>query len=287
MAHTVEEIGNTTESEETTEATEATEAETKPAEETPKEAEESTEEEVTVSIGDTPAPEEKQQQSAPEWVRELRRKNRELEKRAKELEARLTGTAETKPTVQLGAKPTLADHDYDEEKFDAALSQWYDRKRIVEAEQAKARSAEEDQKRQWQAKLDAYGKEKSTLRVNDFEEAESTILETFNVTQQGVILQGADKPALLVYALGKNPAKAKELASISDPVKFSFAVAKLEAQLRVSKKAPPPAPERIVSQTATGHGTADATLDRLRAEAEKTGDYSKVTAYKRQLKTKK
>lgn len=285
MAHTVEEIGGNQPEEETEAAPEAPEAETKPAEESQEEAaKEETDEEVTVSIGDTPAPQE--QNAAPEWVRELRKQNRELARRAKELEAKLAGTAETKPAVTLGKKPTLAEHDYDEEKFDTALSSWYDRKRAVEAEQAKARSAEEAQKAAWQATLDAYGKEKASIKVPDFEDAESTILETFNVTQQGVILQGADKPALLVYALGKNPAKAKELAAISDPVKFSFAVAKLESQLRVSKREAPPPPERVVTSTARG-GLADSTLERLRTEAEKTGDYSKVAAYKRQLKEKK
>jgi len=48
--------------------------------------------------------------------------------------------------------------------------------------------------------------------------------------QQDIILQAAQNPALAVYALGKSKDKAKELASIKDPVKFAFALGKLENQ---------------------------------------------------------
>ena len=107
-----------------------------------------------------------------------------------------------------------------------------------------------------------------------------------NITQQGIVLQGAENPALVVYALGKNPSKAKELSSITDPVKFAFAVSKLESQLKVSNRKSAPPPEKVLS--GTGRASAvDSTLERLRADAEKTGDYTKVTAYKRQKKQAK
>ena len=110
--------------------------------------------------------------------------------------------------------------------------------------------------------------------------------DTFNVTQQGVILQGAKRPELLIYALGKNPAKAKELAAIKDPVKFAFAAAELETKLKVADRKVTTEPERVVTGSARISGTVDSTLERLRAEAEKTGDMSKVLAYKRGLKRK-
>jgi hypothetical protein len=100
--------------------------------------------------------------------------------------------------------------------------------------------------------------------------------------QQGMIVQGADNAALVVYALGKNPKKAKELASITDPVKFAFAVAKLETQLKISNRKAQTSPERKISGTGRPSGAVDSTLDRLRADAEKTGDYSKVFQYKKQ-----
>ena len=238
--------------------------------------------EVIVSIGEeAPPPEE--QTHAPEWVRELRKTNRELQRQNRELQGKLQSTAqtETKPVV-LGKKPSLEEHDYDADKFEVALADWFERKRQADESNAKQEAEVMNQQKAWQAKLDGYGKAKAELRVKDFEDAEAVAQELFNITQQGVVLQGADNPALVIYALGKNPKKAKELSDIKDPVKFAFAVAKLEKELKVTNRRAAPPPERIVSGTGRVSGAVDSTLERLRAEAEKTGNMTKVIQYKAQ-----
>jgi hypothetical protein len=237
--------------------------------------------EVIVSIGEeAPPPEEPAH--APEWVRELRKTNRELQRQNRELQTKLqTTTTETKPVV-LGPKPKLEDHDYDADKFEEALANWFDRKRQADEANAKQEAEVMNQQKAWQAKLDGYGKAKAELRVKDFDDAEAVAQELFNVTQQGVMLQGADNPALVVYALGKNPKKAKELSDIKDPVKFAFAVAKLEKELKVTNRRAAPPPERIVSGTGRVSGAVDSTLERLREEAARTGNMTKVVQYKAQ-----
>jgi DNA repair exonuclease SbcCD ATPase subunit len=219
-------------------------------------------------------------------VNELRKKNREDQKRIRELEAKLQQTQPQQAVPRLGPKPTLEGMDYDSAKYEAALEQWYGQKRQVDEFQSKVKQAEQQQMQAWQSKLEAYGSAKQALRVRDYEDAEATVQEALNTVQQGVLLQGADNPAMVVYALGKNPKKAKELASITDPVKFAFAVAKLEAQLKVAPRKTPPPPEGAIRSTAPISGTVDSNLDRLRSEAERTGDYSKVYRYKQQLKAK-
>jgi desulfoferrodoxin (superoxide reductase-like protein) len=237
--------------------------------------------EVVVSIGEeAPPPEE--QTHAPEWVRELRKTNRELQRQNRELQNKLQTTqTEIKPVV-LGVKPKLEDHDYDADKFEAALADWFERKRKADEANARQEAEVMNQQKAWQAKLDNYGKAKAELRVKDYEDAEAVAQEVFSVTQQGVMLQGADNPALVVYALGKNPKKAKELAEITDPVKFAFAVAKLEKELKVTNRKTAPAPERIVTGTGRSSGAVDSTLERLREEAARTGDATKVYRYKQQ-----
>ena len=236
--------------------------------------------EVIVSIGeDAPPPDE--QAHAPGWVKELRKANREKEKRIRELEAKLTQTTEKKP-VALGAKPKLEDFDYDADKFESALTDWFERKRQADTEANKLQQAEQAQKQTWQEKLEGYGKAKAELKVRDFEDAEAVAQELFNITQQGVVLQGADNPALVIYALGKNPKKAAELAKIEDPVKFAFAVAKLEKELKVTNRKAAPAPERMISSTGRVSGAVDSTLERLREEAARTGNMTKVIQYKAQ-----
>ena len=243
------------------------------------------EDDVVVSIGEESPPQEEEAR-APEWVRELRKANREKERKIRELEAKLNATAtETKP-VALGPKPTLEACDYDSEEYEKKLADWYEQKRHADAAEAEAQAQRDAEAKAWQDKLDAYAKARASLKVRDYEDAEAFALETFNVTQQGIVLQGSDNPALIIYALGKNSTKAKELASITDPVKFAFAVAKLETQLKVTNRKAAAAPERTIS-TGGGRisGSVDSTLDRLREEALKTGDMSKVMAYKRSKKT--
>ena len=240
---------------------------------------------VVISIGEE-APPQEEEPRAPEWVRELRKSNREKERKIRELEAKLNATAiETKP-VALGKKPTLEDCDYDSDEFEAKLAEWYERKREYDAAEATAEAQRDAEAKAWQDKLDSYAKAKASLKVRDYEDAEAFALDTFNVTQQGIVLQGSDNPALIIYALGKNTKRAKELASINDPVKFAFAVAKLETQLKVTNRKAAASPERtITSGGGRLSGSVDSTLDRLREEALKTGDLSKVMAYKRGKKT--
>jgi hypothetical protein len=241
-------------------------------------------EEVVVSIGEeAPPPEE--HTPAPEWVKELRKTNRELQRQNRELQGRLQAAPpETKPVV-IGNKPKLEDHDYDADAYEEALTSWFERKRQADEVNAKQEAEVMNQQKAWQAKLDGYGKAKAELRVKDFEDAEEVAQQVFSITQQGVLLQGADNPALVVYALGKNPAKAKELAEIKDPVKFAFAVAKLEKDLKVTNRRQAPAPERIVTGTGRSSGAVDSTLERLREEAARTGNMTKVIQYKSQKRS--
>ncbi|NBW14860.1 MAG: hypothetical protein EBR82_43355 [Caulobacteraceae bacterium] len=243
--------------------------------------EEQAPEEVTITIGEeSPPPEENR---APDWVRELRKSHRELQRKNRELEDRLK-TTEPKP-VALGQKPALSDFDYDTERFETALEDWYRKRDEVERINAARRAEEENQHKAWADKLRTYDESKTTLRVNDYEDAEAIAQEMLSVTQQGVLIAGCENPALVVYALGKNPKKAKELAAITDPVKFAFAVAKLETQLKVNRKTPPPV-MKTVSGTGPVSGSVDSTLERLREEAARTGDMSKVFKYKQQLRQK-
>jgi hypothetical protein len=250
------------------------------------ESDDSIDDEVVVTIGDSPAPDEDHEQ-APEWVRELRKNHRETQKRVRELEAenkQLKGTGQ-KP-VQLGQKPKLEDYEYDTEKFEQALTAWHEDKRKADAAKAEADKQAEAAEKAWNERLNLYGEKKSELKVKDFEDAESVVLEKFSQTQQGIIVQGADNSALVFYAIGKNPGKASELASITDPVKFAFAVAKLEKELKVTNRKAPPPEKKVASGTAPKGGAVDSTLERLREDARKTGDFSKVNQYRRDQKKK-
>ena len=243
------------------------------------------EDDVVVSIGEESPPQEEEVR-APAWVRELRKSNREKERKIRDLEAKLNAAPTENKPVALAKKPSLEDCDYDSDEYESKLAAWYDQKRDYDAAEAQAEAQRDAEAQAWQGKLNSYAKARASLKVRDYEDAEAFAMDTFNVTQQGIVLQGSDNPALIIYALGKSQKRAKELASINDPVKFAFAVAKLETQLKVTNRKAAASPERtITSGGGRISGSVDSTLDRLREEALKTGDLSKVMAYKRGKKT--
>ena len=265
-----------------TEVDDEEEADEAGAEVDSEEDEEGDEDDVVIEIaGESPPPED--DAKAPEWVRDLRKSHREQQRENKQLKdqlAKLSSTVQPK-TVELGKKPTIEAADYDSDLYEQQLTDWFDRKKAVEAQQERQEAERRSQQDAWNATLATYGEHRKTLKVKDFEDAETVVQDELSNTQQGMILQGADNPALVVYALGKNPKKAKEIASIKDPVKFAFAVAKLETQLKVTNRKASTKPETTITGKAMKSGTVDSNLERLRAQAEKSGDYSKVTAYKR------
>jgi len=252
-------------------------------------AAEEAETEIVVSIGnEEPPPEPEQTQQAPEWVKELRKQNREYQKRIRQLERNMQAApaAQGETTTAPPKKPTLADVDYDTGAYEAKLDQWYTAKAEYDRQAAEARRAQDAVKGAWDAKIASYNTAKNELKARDFEDAEAVIMDTLSVSQQGIILDGAEKPELVIYALGKNPKLAAELAAITNPIVFAGRVFRLEASLKVTSRKPSAAPETLVSGNAPKSGAIDNTLDRLRADADRTGDYSKVMAYKRQAKRK-
>lgn len=233
---------------------------------------------LVVQIGDD-APEEEDETKAPEWVRDLRKRDRENQKRIKELEAQLNKPAD-KPA--LSPKPTLESCDYDEESFASRLEAWYQDKAKIEAAEREAEAQAKAIEEAWQAKVAAYNTAKASLLVADFDDAEAFVQDTFDTTQQGLLIKVAKDAPTLVYALGKNPAKATALAGIKDYAEFVAEAVRLEMSVKTTRK-PATAPEKAVSvPTGTGVASTDNTLERLRAEAEKTGDMTQYMAYKRQ-----
>lgn len=238
---------------------------------------------VIVTIGEEAPPSDEAEAAAPAWVKELRKTNRDLAKELKELKQKQAPAAQQ---AAMMPKPTLATCDYDEEAYETKLQAWQEQQAQARTQQQSKEAAAQKEQDAWQAKLATHDTAKAALKVDDYEEAEAVASETLSVTQRGIIVSGSDNSALVVYALGKNPAKAKELASITDPVKFAFAIARLESQLKVTPKKAAPPPEKRIGGNAAAGGAVDSKLTSLEAEAERTGDRSKIIAYNREQRRK-
>lgn len=242
--------------------------------------------EVVITIGDEAPAEEEDETQAKPWVRELRKSHREQARRIRELEQQVSTATPAAQVAAVGDEPTFEGCEYDADKFKRELNAWNSRKVAADAEVAKKQSAADAEKKAWTARLDNHSKLKSALKVKDYDEAQAAVETALSVTQRGLIVHGAENSAQLEYALGKNPKTLKELAAITDPVLFAFAVAKLETKLKVTPRKAAPLPERDVRGNAAPSGVVDGQLERLRTEAAKTGDLSKVVAYKNKLRAK-
>lgn len=249
----------------------------------------SEDEEFVITVGDEdPEPSDDDDFSgkpAPTWVKDLRKKEREARKRIKELEAQVQQAKPADKPIEVGAKPKLADFDYDEDQFESAVEQWHERKRQVEQQQASKQAEEEQAQQAWQTKMQSYEERRQTVaaKVRDFEEVEEAAKDKLTPTQQGILIHAAENPELIMYHLGKHPNKAKELAEITDPIQFAFAAAKLDSQMKIQTRKPSTQPERKPSGSAGLAGAVDQKLAQLEAKAAKTGDRTELIKYKKSL----
>jgi cell fate (sporulation/competence/biofilm development) regulator YlbF (YheA/YmcA/DUF963 family) len=241
--------------------------------------------EISITIGDQPAAEEDEEGAKP-WVKELRRNQREMARALRDKDAeivRLKGATST-TAEPLGEEPTFEGCDYDPDKYRTKVLEWTARKAKVEQQQRDREQADQAERAKWQTRLTAVQAEASKLKVSDYADAADALESTFSALQMGIVIGGPNDPktsAALRYALGKNPKKARELAAITDPVKFAFAIAHLETQLKVTPRKSAPAPERMARSSTAGVSPVDNTLAKLQAAADKSGDRSKVVAYMR------
>jgi len=248
------------------------------APETEDDTQEPIEEEVVVTIGEDSPP---QKEETPPWVKDLRKQNRENAKRIRDLEKEnKTLKGDNNKDTILRAKPNLEHHDFDQDSFNRDLDNWIDERDDFKKSKSKKEAQKLKEEQAWQDSLKSYEEKKKLLNVQNFDEAEEVVRDTLSETQQGILLDSAENPALVAYALGSNIEKIRELSSIKSPIKFAASIARLEKDLRVSNRKKAPAPEKIV-KGGSPLQMGDSILDKLRAESEKTGDYSKVIEYKK------
>jgi hypothetical protein len=220
-----------------------------------------------------------EKEAAPDWVKKLRKEQRELKARNAELERALQAQQPAQPV--LGAKPTLEDCEFDPDEFSKQLEEWHSRKQEISAKEAEARAGQEKQAQAWNAKVQRYYRSMNDLskQIPAADEAVKTVEATLNHDQQRVIVGVAKNPALVIVALGQDPSRAQDLASETDILQFAAKIGSLEATLKMAKKSAPQ-PEKPVRGTGPVSGSVDHHLERLRAEADRTGDYTKVIEYK-------
>ncbi len=236
---------------------------------------------VTFGNDDAPEPETEHSSKQNKKFAKMRSENRDLKDKLEALEKAGKADDET----ALGAEPTLEDFDFDSGKHIAAIRAYDARKATIDAKAKDAQTERDSQSQAYDVRLTEYQEGRADFDADSFDEAEGAVRDALSETQQTIIIRAfGSKAAPLIRGLGQDEKRLKEIAGISDPVSFTVAVTRLEAAMKVSQRKPKTVPETPVKGNATAPVSGDKTLQKLREEAAKTNDYSKVTAHKRMLK---
>lgn len=209
---------------------------------------------------------------APDWVKQMRKENRELKKQLKQ-------TTQQPQVAQLREKPTITDHDFDSDAYEADLEQWFNEKaqhdEVINAQKAKDEAVDN----RYVASVD-----KMRKIAPDYDEVEDTVVATLSPKKQALLKLGVEDTAKLVYALGKSPNKLAELEQL-DPVSFVKQLGIMEFQMSQKSRNPnKPQPKQHELTGAAGGG--DSKLAKLEAEAAKSGDRTAIREYRKRMKQK-
>lgn len=228
------------------------EAESEQAEEQP--------EEYSLRVGDEEIPLTEEDddhvdgQPAPQWVKDLRKNNREKDKELRELRRKLE-QVQSRPTEQqpqqqsdvIPPKPTLESCEYDEEAFEQAVTDWHENKSRVEQTKQEQQRQQQESIQKFQKRLEQHNERATKLPVKDYRETEEVVRRELPVIQQEILIHAADEGSeLIAYALGKNPQLRQRVAAETDPIRAAFLLGQISKQVSLApkpKKAIKPEPE--------------------------------------------
>ncbi len=215
-----------------------------------------------------------------ETITAIRNHAKEKEREAAILKRRVAELEEkTNAPVDVGPKPTREEFDYVDEVFDAAVDAWYEKKTRADQHNAVIAKPDEELQKRFEEKLSDFRAAIPTLAFDDAQNKVEDTLRALSVAQQSAIIKAADDPARLTYALSQNPDKLAKLASENDLVQFIKDVVKLETNMTTRKRAAVDEPVKGNAGAATNESVME---KKLEAEAEKTGDRTKLINWRRE-----
>lgn len=237
---------------------------------------------------DTSGMEEKEARTVHKLRDNLRQKikeAKELERKARAAEAALAAR-DAKPKIEEKPYPKPIDYGYDDALHEAAVLEWTESQAAVKAEKARQAEADKAAQEEYAKRVETYAEGKRALRVSDYDSAEAAVMADMTAEQQQMILRNAADPAKLVYALGRSPKARAELAGIKEWDRFAFRLAKIEGEIKVTQKTPPPVETRLSGGAGAGAsgGSLAAQLKEAERRAEINGIRTEVIRIKAQAK---
>jgi len=193
-------------------------------------------------------------QPAPQWVKDLRKNNREKDKELRELRRQLeqvqSRPAEQQPQQQsdvIPPKPTLESCDYDEVAFEQAVTDWHEKKSRAEQQKQQQERQQQELQERYNQRIAKHQERAAKLPVKDYAETEAIVRNELPSVHQSILIHAADEGSeLIAYALGKNPQLRQRVAAETDPIRAAFLLGQISKQVILApkpKKAIKPEPE--------------------------------------------
>ncbi|EMN1549305.1 phage capsid protein [Enterobacter kobei] len=195
-------------------------------------------------------------QPAPQWVKDLRKNNRDKDKELRELRRQLEMIQAKPAEVQqpqsdvIPPMPKFEDfysEDIPEEAFEKAVAYWHENKSRVEQTKQQQQRQQQENIQKFQKRLEQHNERATKLPVKDYRETEEVVRRELPVIQQEILIHAADEGSeLIAYALGKNPQLRQRVAAETDPIRAAFLLGQISKQVSLApkpKKATKPEPE--------------------------------------------
>jgi len=237
------------------------------------------------------------------------RRARKLLQRIEQVQSELTGKDEENQLLRMQLEtlskkqqqdtqrpkpPTLADAGYDEAVHADAMIKWAAENALpsVVTQQLTENEKKQQAAHQKQARenaLESHYQRADNLKVSDYDAAEDKATAVLGRDLVADIAATAEDSHLVLYYLGKNPAKAEELKRIFDekgPALGTYELGKIAAGLKVTSapKKSTPDPDKPVDGAGPSGGTWQQRLEKARAKADKTGDLTDVVRLKKEAR---
>lgn len=195
----------------------------------------------------------------------------------------------TMPLPPTESDPSI---DYDSDKLAQAqvkyqgdLQTWMVNQHKTIADQNAHQTAQAGQVQAEKTAIEDHYDRASKLRVSDYDDNESSAVEILGRNTVKAIAMNMDNSAMIINYLGKNPAKAKEIAALdaADPRQGVAKLWELNFKLKAKPRKKSNAPE---PETKIEGGVVSGTMQRRYDKAAEAGDIKTLRQVKKEAKAK-
>ncbi|HHR6017793.1 TPA: scaffolding protein [Providencia alcalifaciens] len=218
-------------------------------------------------------------------VKHLRNTIKEKDKELREARKQQTHQPVTQQQLTPPPRmPQLSDEgiDYDDAVYSQKVQEWAESNARYQSQKAEQERQQQSLQQAHQQKIASYQERVKSLKVSGYQQAEQSVIEEVPEQIQAMIIHFAEKPEMVVLALGRNAELRQQMANATDPVAVGRLIGSIESKAKIMPK--PKNKAAATPEVKGGTGAVLNNLDKLKEKARETGDWSQYFAAKKAKK---